>query len=138
MGVKMKYKLKNHNAYAQITFSILIIIGPIILWNPMYMVITSVIGLLMLKDAFKNLRVEYEIDETGLKVFGNETLKKSIEWADVEFLTISKKNKSWVVIGNKSITIMLKPSIIGFDELIESTIKYVRKRKKVYIHETLL
>lgn len=134
----MKYRLKNHNAYAQITFAILIIIGPIILWNPMYMVITLVIGALMLKDAFKNLRVEYEIDEVGLRVFGNETLRKSIEWSEVEFLTISKKNKSWVVIGNKNLTIILKPSIIGFDELIESTKKYVRKRKKVYINEMLL
>ncbi|MGB3368232.1 MAG: hypothetical protein WBA54_12130 [Acidaminobacteraceae bacterium] len=134
----MKYRLKNHNAYVQVTFSLLIIIGPIILWNPMYMIISSVIGLLMLKDAFKNLRVEYEIDEKGLKVFGNETLKKSIKWSDVEFLTISKKNKNWVVIGNKKVTIMLKPSIIGFEELMESTVKYVAKRKKVYINEMLL
>lgn len=134
----MKFKLKNHNAYAQITFAILIILGPLILRNLVYLMITLLIGLLMLKDAFNNLRVEYEIDEKGLKVFGNEKLKKSIEWSQVEFLTISKKNKRWVVIGNKNITIILKPSIIGFDELVKSTISYVRKRKKVYVHESLL
>lgn len=138
MGVNMKYKLKNHNAYAQITFAILIIIGPMILKNLVYIVITSTLGIIMLKDAFKNMRVEYEVNDSGLKVFGNEKLKKSIEWIDVEFLTISRKNKTWVVIGNKDQTIVLKPSIIGFEELIKSTVTYVHKRKKVYVHETLL
>ena len=92
----------------------------------------------MLRDAFKNLRVEYQIDQNGIKLYANEKIKKEIEWKDVEFLTISKKNKKWIVIGNKKVTIIMKPSIINFEELIDSTTKYVSKRKKVYVHESLL
>ncbi len=137
-GDKMKYKLNNNSTYIQIAFAALLILVPLILRNILYISISIFIGILMLRDAFKNLRVEYQIDQNGIKLYANEKIKKEIEWKDVEFLTISKKNKKWIVIGNKKVTIIMKPSIINFEELIDSTTKYVSKRKKVYVHESLL
>lgn len=134
----MKFDVKRSGVYVQIIVPIIIIAGSLILKNMVYISITAILGILLIRDAIKNMNTYFEVDDTGIKMVNSTGTTKAVAWNDVEFLTISRTNKNWVVVGNRNVTITIKPATIGQRELIKLCVKYLNKRKKVYIHESLL
>ena len=62
-----------------------------------------------------------------------------IRWEDVEYVTVRRKHKSWIVVANDDDVIYtLKPLIEDYELMAKDIIEKVNGVKKVRVHEYLL
>jgi len=132
------YSIKKSHMAMQIMVGILLLAGSIILKNWGFIIFFFLVLLIFIRDVYRQTNITYEIDEKSIRELYNGKVKIEITWNKVDFVTRTRKNKKWIVVGNVSDIITLKNSIENYEELKKEVIDRASKRKKTYIHETLI
>lgn len=94
-------------------------------------------ALLMVKDAISVMTFSYHVTDQGLyrqDVFGK---RQVCNWHDLEYITITKKNKKWIALVSNDRIKYIKDHILNRDMLLKEMIGYAKKNKELAIHDTI-
>ena len=132
------YKIKFSHILGQVVMGVVFILGALIIKNMIFIVISVFGGVLLFRDAYRQYFTLYSVDEKSLKVYFKGTISKEITWKKIDLVTKTRKNPKWIVVGSFEDIITLKNSIEGLPELQSKILVEAKKRKKIFIHDTLI
>ncbi len=134
----MTFRYKNSSIMTQVGFGAVFFLFSLIFGDWLIAIIGGFVAIIIFRDCIKLKHTSYEIfkDHIELRVKGE--LVKSLKWNQLEYVTKTRKNVRWVVIGHMKEQIALKPSIEGFDTLVQEVLKHIKDNKEVYVHDKIL
>ncbi len=104
-----------------------------------FQVIAAFVGILMGKDLLISMTTDLILDEKGILEKSKFRTRYRIEWKEVEYVTITRKHKKWIIIGNDDNKFYtLKPLVKDYEQMAVDVINKVNSVKKVRVHEYLL
>lgn len=124
--------------YLQAGFGFLFFIVSLAFGDVIIAGIGAFVAFIMFRDCLKLSKTAYEIKKDRMEVYLNGALQTSLKWNQLEYVTKTRKNIRWVVIGDSKNQIALKPSLEGFDEMVLSVLEHVKANKEIYIHDKIL
>ncbi len=92
---------------------------------------------LMTKDAIVMLSGKYSVTRTGLRLKDKFRDREVANWRQLEYITITKKNKKWVALVMPKDIYYLKPNIDNREELLQNIIEQVKGSKTLAIHDDI-
>lgn len=133
----MNYTYKMNHIYLQGVFAIVFFLMSLVFGEWLVALIGAFIAFILLRDCMKLKETHYEIKKDRIEMYLGSTLKKSIKFNDFEYVTRTKKNIKWVVVGHMKEQIILKPSMTDFDVMVKEVLSHLKDNKEVYIHHTI-
>ena len=101
-----------------------------------YRVVIGLIGVMVLKDAFKERSASFELTGDRLIIKTNDKVLREIKYKEMKFLTITRKNKKWIVIADdEKILFTIKPKIENYKEMAAEVIDLNKSNKKLEVHD---
>lgn len=101
-----------------------------------YKIVVGLVGVMILRDAFGERNASFELLGDKLVVRNKEKLIREIKYRDMKYLTITRKNKKWIVIANDDkIIFTIKPKIERYKEMVAELIRLNKSNKKLEIHD---
>lgn len=101
-----------------------------------YKIVVGLVGVMILRDAFGERNASFELLGDKLVVRNKEKLIREIKYRDMKYLTITRKNKKWIVIANDDkIIFTIKPKIERYTEMVAELIQLNKSNKKLEIHD---
>ena len=114
----------------------LIFLGLYLATELWYKVIVGVFAFLIFKDAFKELFSSFELTGDRMVVRTKGKIVKEIPYKRMKYLTITRKNKKWIIIADdEGIIFTIKPRIENYKEMVADLIRYNQSNKKMEIHD---
>ena len=114
----------------------LIFLGLYLATELWYKVIVGVFAFLIFKDAFKELFSSFELTGDRMVVRTKGKVVKEIPYKRMKYLTITRKNKKWIIIADdEGIIFTIKPRIENYKEMVADLIRYNQSNKKMEIHD---
>ncbi len=99
----------------------------------------AILTALLIKDAIKEMNSTFELAGDRLIVRQKEEITKEILYRDILYLTITRKNKKWVVLADdEGILFTIKPKIENYEHMVAELIEKNKKNKKMYIDATII
>ncbi len=90
----------------------------------------------MIKDAISVFTTNYQVTEEGFYKKDIFKTRELCNWHNIEYITITKKNKKWIAITLKDGGIKyIKQHIDNRRELLLEIIEYAKKNKHLAIHD---
>ncbi|BEP29390.1 hypothetical protein [Helicovermis profundi] len=132
------HKVKRTHIIVNLLVGLLFVIGSLMLKNLVFFVISFFGCVLLFRDGYRQYFMSYGVDEKSVKVYYKDKVYKEITWKNIELVSRTRKNKKWIVVGSFDDLITLKNSIEDLDVLKIEIVKEAKKRKKIFIHETLI
>lgn len=132
------YKYTKLSLLMQGTIVVLALILTIFGKHIAFQAIAGFVGLVMGKDLAISMTTDLVLDEEGLLEKSRFRTRYRIKWKEVEFVTITRKNKKWIIVGNDDIFYTLKPLVQDYEEMAKEIVEKVNAVKKVRVHEYLL
>lgn len=133
----MNYTYKMNHIYLQGVFAIVFFLMSLVFGQWIVAAIGAFIAFILIRDCIKLKETHFEIKKDRIEMYLGKALKKSIRFNDFEYVTRTKKNVKWVVIGHMKEQIILKPSMTGFEEMVKEVLIHLKDNKEVYIHHTI-
>lgn len=133
----MNYTYKMNHIYLQGVFAIVFFLMSLVFGEWLVALIGAFIAFILIRDCMKLKETHYEIKKDRIEMYLGSTLKKSIRFNDFEYVTRTKKNIKWVVVGHMKEQIILKPSMTDFDLMVKEVLSHLKDNKEVYIHHTI-
>lgn len=103
-----------------------------------FQLIAAFVGILMGKDLAISMTTDIVLDDEGMLEKSKFRTRYRIKWSEVEYVTITRKNKKWIIIGNDDQFYTLKPLIKDYELMAKDIVEKVNAVKKVRVHEYLL
>ena len=101
-----------------------------------YRVVIGLVGIMVLKDAFKERSASFELTGDRLIIKTNDKVLREIKYKEMKFLTITRKNKKWIVIADdEKILFTIKPKIENYKEMAAEVIDLNKSNKKLEVHD---
>lgn len=101
-----------------------------------YRVVIGLVGVMVLKDAFKERSASFELTGDRLIIKTNDKVLREIKYKEMKFLTITRKNKKWIVIADdEKILFTIKPKIENYKEMAAEVIDLNKSNKKLEVHD---
>lgn len=94
-------------------------------------------AILMTKDVISVFTFSYHVTDQGLyrqDVFGKGQV---CNWHDLEYITITNKNKKWVALVTGDRISYIKNHILNRELLLKEMIGYAKKNKDLAIHDKI-
>ncbi len=91
----------------------------------------------MTKDAIRVLSAQYYVTSSGLHLKDRFGDKEVINWRELEYITITKKNKKWVALVMPQNIHYLKQNIDDREALMHTIIEKVKGSKTLAIHDDI-
>lgn len=132
------YRYKKNSIYLEVGFGILFFLVSLAFSDVIFAGIGAFVAFILARDSVKLKGTVFEIKKDRIEVYINGVLKTSMKWNQLEYVTKTRKNAKWVVIGHMKQQIVLKPSIENFDEMVLSVLEHVKANKEIYIHDKLM
>ncbi len=136
-----KYSKKTKMLNIAFIAIILFLIGLVLIGQRdlIYLIILFFILVLLARDAYKEYYAFFDVLDDRLQVRVKDKVIKDIYYKDAKYLTITKKNKKWVVIANEDkVMFTIKPKIEDYETMIKKLIKNMKNYKNVVIHDQVL
>lgn len=116
--------------------AVLVFLGFFLTKNIWYALIVAFFAILIVKDAFKELYSSFEVAGDRLIVRFRNKVVKEISYRDMKYLTITRKNKRWVVIADdQGILFTIKPKIENYESMVSDLIKMNASNRKLEVHD---
>lgn len=131
------YKYSKKSCAVYFIFSTCLILSAALFQiNLGYRVVIGLISLLILKDAFKELNASFEITGDRMIIKSKGEVIREILYKDMKYLTITRKNKSWIVIADDNrILFTIKPTISNYKAMVKEIILANKSNRKLEIHD---
>lgn len=92
--------------------------------------------LLLVKDQIVNRNYHIKTDEKGFyEIKGNK--ETFMAYDDIEFVTISRKYKKYVAVGNTEKIFLIRNSMENRKQLVQYILSKSKKNKGIYIDENV-
>jgi len=115
---------------------LLAILGFYIATETWYMIVVGLIALLILKDAVTELRATFEIAGDRMIVRNKDKIVKEIKYRDIKYMTITRRNKKWIVLADDNgILFTIKPRIENYEQMVADLIRLNQSNKKLEVHD---
>ncbi len=92
---------------------------------------------LMIKDAIIILSAKYSVNKSGLRLKDRFRDREVVNWRDLEYITITKKNKKWVAFVMPESIHYIKQNVENREELMHNIIEMVKGSKTLAIHDDI-
>ncbi len=101
-----------------------------------YKVVVGLFAFLIFKDALKELFSSFELTGDRMIVRTKGKVIKEIPYKRMKYLTITRKNKKWIIIADdEGIIFTIKPRIENHKEMVADLIRFNQSNKKMEIHD---
>ncbi|MCH4888710.1 hypothetical protein EZV73_14040 [Acidaminobacter sp. JC074] len=115
---------------------LLLILGFYIATETWYMIVVGLIALLILKDAVSELRATFELAGDRMIVRNKDKVVKEIKYRDIKYMTITRRNKKWIVLADDNgILFTIKPRIENYEQMAADLIRLNQSNKKLEVHD---
>ena len=133
------YSYNNKMKYKQMLFVFISLVAAILVAQIFLRVLFFIFVVLMARDLLKVSKTAFKVLPDRIQVFVGEQMEKEVMYKDLEFITLTRKNKNWVVLVTKDGNVTkLTRDIINFDVLIKEILNYTKSNKKIEVHEQIL
>lgn len=131
------YKYSNTTIISNFWFAgAALVIAALMRGEILYSIILVVVAAFVLKDALKELKASFELTGDRLIVRVKDKIVKEVRYKEMKYLTISRKNKRWIVIADdEKILFVIKHRIKDHGKMVNELIKLNKSNKKLEIHE---
>lgn len=101
-----------------------------------YKVVIGLISILIFKDALKELNASFELTGDKMVIRSKGVVSKEIKYKEMKYLTITRKNKKWIIIADdEKIIFTIKPRIENYHQMVTELIKLNKSNKKLDVHD---
>jgi len=101
-----------------------------------YVLVIGMVAVLILKDAITEMNASFEIAGDRLIVRSKDKIRKEIKYRDIKYMTITRKNKKWIVLADdEGILFTIKPRIENYEKMAADLIRLNQSNKKMEIHD---
>jgi len=94
--------------------------------------IVLILGILLIKDQIVNRNYQIILDEEGLKEIKGGKVK-ALAYEEITFITISRKFKKYIMVGNMQELYTLRNSIENRKDLVNRLVKRTRNNPEIYV-----
>ncbi len=133
----MNYKYKMNHIYLQGGFAVLFFMASLVFGEWLVALVGAFIAFILIRDCMKLKETHFELKKDRIEMYLGNSLKKSIKYNDFEYVTRSRKNPKWVVVGHMKEQIILKPSMTDFNTMVKEVLAHLKDNKEVYIHHSI-
>lgn len=131
------YKYSKRTIYTNFGFAGILIMSALFvnvdIW---YRVVIGLVSIMILRDAFKEKNVTFDLLGDRLMILSKGAAIKEIMYRDMKYLTITRRNKRWIVIADDDrILFTIKPKIEKYDEMVAKLISVNKSNKKLEVHD---
>lgn len=137
LGGLFIYRYKKSSLYLEAGFGVIFFLVSLAFGDVVIAGIGAFVAFIMIKDSMKLSKMVFEIKKDRIEVYLNGVLKNSMKWNQLEYVTKTRKNPRWVVLGHMKEQIVLKPSLENFDDMILDVLEHVKPNKEIYIHDKI-
>lgn len=138
LGGLFIYRYKMNAIYLQGGFGALFFLASLVFGDWIVAAIGGFVAFILIRDCIKMKETHYEVKKDRLEMYMNGALKRSLKWNHFEYVTRTRKNPKWVVVGHMKEQMILKPSLENFEELVPAVLDHMKDNKEVYIHDSIL
>ena len=101
-----------------------------------FRLVIGLMSVLIFRDAIKELYATFELKGDRMVVRFKEKTTKEILYKDMKYLTITRKNKKWIVIADdEGILFTIKPRIENHKTMVADLIRLNKSNKKLEVHD---
>jgi len=130
----MEYRKKNNAQLVEYLGIIGLIVFTILSTDLFFRILLAFVAFLLVKDQIDNRNYCLKIDEKGVyEIKGKKVL--FIPFEDIELVTVSRKFKKYIAVGNMKDLILIRNSIEDRKSLVKKILKEVKNNKDIYINE---
>jgi UPF0716 family protein affecting phage T7 exclusion len=101
-------------------------------------IIGTVFILFFGKDTIKLYRRKYRVTDDALEILKGDTVDRRYPFKDMTMLTLTQKNRRWVVAVFGEDMVTLKPAIEDRRQLLQAIVERNRKNRNFLMHEDLV
>lgn len=138
LGGLFIYRYKMNAIYLQGGFGILFFLTSLVFGDWIVALIGGFVAFILIRDCIKMKETHFEVKKDRLEMYVNGALKKSLKWNNFEYVTRTRKNSKWVVVGHMKEQMILKPSLENFETLVPEVLNHMKDNKEVFIHDSIL
>jgi hypothetical protein len=133
----MKYRYKMNAVYLQGAFALLFFLGSLIFGDWIIAAVGGLVAFMLIRDCMIIKGTHFEIKKDRLERFVHGQVKQSIRFNNFEYVTRTRKNTKWVVVGHLKDQIVLRNSLENLDDLVTDVLEHLKDNKVVFIHHTI-
>lgn len=116
--------------------SLLIFMGIFVKVDIWYKVAMALVSIMLLRDAIKELNASFELQGDRMVVRSKDKIVREILYKEMKYLTITRKNKKWIVIADdQKILFTIKPKIDNHEKMVAELISLNKSNKKMIVHD---
>lgn len=134
----MTFRYKNSSIMTQLGFGVVFFLFSLVFGDWLIATIGGFVAIIIFRDCVKLKNTSFELFKDHIEVKVKDKKVKSLKWNQLEYVTKTRKNVRWVVIGHMKDQITLKPGIDGFDDLVLEVLKHIKDNKEIYVHDKIL
>lgn len=134
----MIYRYKRNAIFIQAGFGLLFFLVSLAFGDWLIAAVGGFIAFILIRDCVKLKQTHFETKKDRFEMYINGVLTRSIRWNDFEYVTRTRKNSKWVVVGHMKDQIVLKRSLENFDDLVKDVLAHLKDNKEVFIHDNII
>ncbi|MBN2796970.1 MAG: hypothetical protein JXR88_16285 [Clostridia bacterium] len=101
-----------------------------------YKVVLVAVAAMIVRDNLKEMQATFELAGDKMIVRRKDKVVREIKYKDMKYLTITRKNKKWVVIADDDkILFTIKPKIESYEKMVSDLIRLNQSNKKMEVHD---
>lgn len=101
-----------------------------------YKFVIALVAFLIFRDAVKEKQAAFEVKGDRLCIMNKDEVVREITYKEMRYLTITRKNKKWVIIADdEKILFTIKPRIENYEQMVADLIRLNRSNKKLVVHD---
>lgn len=101
-----------------------------------FRLVIGMISILILRDAFKEMYASFELLGDKMVIKAKDSVVREIKYREMKYLTITRKNKKWIVIADdERILFTIKPKIENYEQMVADLIEFNKSNKKLEVHD---
>lgn len=134
------YKYSQKTLVVNFIFAgLLVFLGFFLTADWLYKLVVAVVALLILRDAFRELFASFELTGDRLVIRSRDKVVKEITYKQMKYLTITRRNKKWIVIADdEGILFTIKPRIQNYTDMVADLIDRNKSNKKLEVHDYIM
>lgn len=134
----MTFRYKKNAIWIQGGFGILFFLVSLAFGDWLIAGIGGFVAFMLIRDCVKLSQTHFEVKKDRFEMYTSGEMKRSIRWNDFEYVTRTRKNSKWVVVGHMKDQLVLKQSLENFDQLVVEVLAHLKDNKEVYVHDNIL
>jgi len=105
----------------------------------LYKIVVALVALLIVRDAFRELFASFHVTGNRLIIKSRDKVVKEITYKQMKYLTITRRNKKWIVIADdEGILFTIKPRIENYTDMVADLIEKNKSNNKLEVHDYIL